>query len=116
MNVKRNALRRNIWFKALNRLERGIVDLTTRYIDNVRSTKLAKVLTAIMTKLEIAAETMMARMVRVFGRPLAKKISGIAVSWGNRSAYMWAEDADFARYLAICSASKGMSNLRATEG
>lgn len=100
--AKRAAMRRGIWFKALNRLERGIVDLTTKYVDNVKSTKLAKVLTAIVDKLVQASESIIDRMVRTIGLPLAQKICKIALSWGNTSASKWANDVVFAQYLAFC--------------
>ncbi len=54
--TKKHALRRGVWFKALNRVERGIIDLTVKYVDNIKSTKLAKVLTAIIEKLQQTME------------------------------------------------------------
>ena len=97
--VKKIALRRNVWFRSLSRVERGIIDLTVRYVDNVKSSKLAKVLTAIISKLESAMERTVDRLVRVMGLPLARKISEIAVSWGNQLASLWANDLSFARFL-----------------
>ena len=97
--VKKIALRRNVWFRSLSRVERGIIDLTVRYVDNVKSSKLAKVLTAIISKLESAMESTVDRLVRVMGLPLARKISEIAVSWGNQLASLWANDLSFARFL-----------------
>jgi hypothetical protein len=99
--AKRAALRRGIWYRALNLVERGVIDLTVKFVDSVRSAKLANVLTAIMDKLELAMENTADRLVRLVGYPLAQKISHIATSWGNRSAFRWAEDRDFARYLAM---------------
>ena len=96
------ALRRRVWFRALNRVERGIVDLTVKYYDCVKSAKLAKVLTAIVEKLQQATESIVDRLVKTVGVPQARKISRIAVTWGNRSASAWAEDRQFARYLAFC--------------
>lgn len=106
VEARRAALRRGVWFRALNRVERGVLDLTVRCVDSIRSAKLAKVLTAILDKLKLASESMAERMVRIVGVPLAQKMSRIAVSWGNRSASGWAEDCGFARYLALCSSSK----------
>ena len=97
--VKKLALRRSVWFRSLSRVERGIIDLTVRYVDNVKSSKLAKVLTAIISKLESAMESTVDRLVRVVGLPLARKISEIAVSWGNHLASLWADDLSFARFL-----------------
>jgi hypothetical protein len=104
--AKKFALRRGVWFRALSRVERGVLDLTVRYVDNIRSSKLATLVTAILDKLQLAMESVVDRMVRLVGVPQAKKISGIAVSWGNRSASGWADDRDFARFLALCSSSK----------
>ena len=68
-------------------------------MDNVKSSKLAKVLTAIIDKLEFAMERTVDRLVRIVGLPLTRKISDIAVSWGNQLASLWADDLAFARFL-----------------
>jgi len=104
--IKKHALRRGIWFKALSRIERSIIDLTVRYVDNIRSTKLAKIVTAIIEKLQTTTENTLDRLVRTIGLPQAKKISAIAVRLGNRSAALWAEDLTFAKYLAMNSSSR----------
>jgi hypothetical protein len=107
--AKRTAFGRRVWFRALTRIERGIVDLTLRYVDDIKSTKLAKVLTAIIEKLQQATESVAERLVRTVGFPLAQKISSIAVSWGNLSAAKWAGDSGFAGYLAVCVLKDGSS-------
>ncbi len=99
--IKHLALRRNIWYRCLNRLERGIIDLTVQCIDNIKSGKLATVVTAIIGKLASATEGKIDRMVGSVGLALAKKISAIAVELGNFSAVHWAVDRSFARYLAV---------------
>ena len=98
---KNSALRQGLWFRALDRLERGVVDLTIRYVDCVKSKKLAKVLTAILEKLQLAAESVFDKMVKSVGFAQAQKISGVALSWGNVGALAWAKDGGFARYLAV---------------
>ncbi len=103
VDCRRIALRRRIWFRAINRLERGVLDLTIRYVDSIRSQKLAKLVTAIINKLTSSMENAVDYMVRKIGRPLAQKISTIAYNWGNRSARQWAIDKEFARYLAVSS-------------
>ena len=97
--AKKFALRRGVWFRSLNRVERGVIDLTVRYVDKVKSSKLAKVLVAIINKLKSAMERTIDRQVRVVGLPLARKISEIAISWGNHLASLWADDLKFARFL-----------------
>src|SRR5664279_2938726 len=99
--AKKIALRHRVWFRLLNRVERGIIDLTVRYVDSIKSVMLAKVVTAIMDKLQCALESVVDRLVRTVGLPLARKISDIAVSLGNRLASMWADDFAFARFL-VC--------------
>jgi hypothetical protein len=99
--TKKAALRRGVWFKTLNRVERGIIDLTVRYVDNIKSLKLAKLVTAIIEKLQTTIENTANKLARTVGLPLARKISNIAVSWGNLSAFAWAEDLAFAKYLAL---------------
>jgi len=103
--IKKFALRRGVWFKALNRIERGVLDLTMKYVDNVKSTKLAKVLTAIIQKLKQATESMVDRLMRTVGIALAQKSSSIAVGWGNVSAKSWASDLPFAAFLAVMHTS-----------
>ena len=102
---KKAALRRGTWFRALSRIERGIIDLTVKYVENIKSEKLAKVVTAIIAKLQLAMETIADRLVRTIGLPLARKNSSIAVSWGNLSASKWAEDCAYARYLTLSVAN-----------
>jgi len=104
--AKKSALRRRVWFRALNRVERGVLDLTVKYVDGIKSSKLANLVTAIIDKLQLAMESVVDRMVRVVGIPQAQQISIIAVSWGNRSASKWANDRAFARYLAINLSAK----------
>jgi hypothetical protein len=103
--AKKFALRRGVWFRALTRVERGVLDLTVKYVESIKSSKLATLVTAIIDKLQIAMENIVDRMVRVVGRPLAQKISQLAASWGNRCASKWADDLEFARYLAVNSAN-----------
>ena len=99
--VKQFALRRKVWFRSLSRVERGVFDLTIKYVDSVKSSLLAKVLTAILEKLQFASASFVDRVARSFGCALARKAAGLAAGFGNRSARAWASDADFARFLAV---------------
>ena len=99
--AKKLALRRGVWFKTLTRVERGIIDLTVMCVDSIKSTKLAKLVMAIICKLQSAMESVVDRWVRTTGLSLARKISAIAISWGNHLASRWAEDLDFARFLVV---------------
>jgi hypothetical protein len=101
VQAKKLALRRGVWFKVLSRVERGVIDLTVKCVDSVKSRRLAKLLTAIISKLQSAMESIVDRLVRTVGLPLARKISNIAVSWGNHLASVWAYDCSFARFLVV---------------
>jgi hypothetical protein len=82
-------------------MERGLIDSVIRVVDVVRSTLLAKVLMSIVKKLLKALESKVKRMMRVVGQPLAKKISLIAKSWGNKSASKWVNDKRLIQYLTV---------------
>lgn len=99
--IRSRAIRRGVWFKALSRIERGILDLTIKVTDKVRSQLLLKTLRSIVKKLLTALESKVTLWVRKVGRSLAKKLSLTAERWGNISARKWAEDKGFIQYLAV---------------
>jgi len=99
--VRLEALRRHVWFKALSSLERGLVNFVIKVVDKPKSPKLIWALARIVIKVRRAMMSPMKRLVEQVGKPLAKKISAIALRWGNRSAVEWAEDEGFIRYLTI---------------
>ncbi len=101
VRFKKTALRRGVWYRALNLVERGILDLTARYVAVIKSAKLAKIVSAILEKQKLASEGVVDRLVRTVGFSSAEKVSRIAQSWGNRSAVSWGKDAGLARYLAV---------------
>ena len=101
VEMKRKAIRRGIWFSALNRTERACIDLTIKVVDRVRSLLLTKVLTAVVKKLSKAMENKITRLMREVGYGIALKISRIAQTWGYASANQWAMDLKFIRYLTM---------------
>ena len=100
VGVRTRALRRGIWFRVLDRVERGLVDLTIRWVDRVKSGRLAQVLVRILEKLVRAMEGGMVRVLER-GRALALRASGLAVSWGDGVAFGWRFDAGFQRALGL---------------
>lgn len=101
VRMRAKAIRRGVWFRTLTRSERAQVDLTIRVVQKVRSFLLARVLASLIKKLLEAMESMVVRMMRVVGSPLAEKLSQIAQNWGNASATRWAEDLGFIQYLTV---------------
>lgn len=94
-------MRLGVWFKALPRIDRVLVDLTIKVTDNVRSNTLAKSIMAIIRKLDRLLENRLSRAIREVGLPLAQKLSIIAQKWGNVSAKKWSIDLSFIKYLAV---------------
>jgi hypothetical protein len=78
----------------LSRIERGLLDLTMRWVGEVRNRTMARVVIRILLKL---ARALNRRMVRVFekGETLAASIGMIAVGWGNELAQDWRSDLGF---------------------
>ena len=105
--ARKLALRRRVWFKVLDRVERGIIDLTVKCVVCIKSGKLAKLVTAIMGKLQSAMESTGERLVRTIGVSLAGKLSGVAVGWGNVSAKGWASDLSFVAFLVAMHVGNG---------
>ena len=101
--LKTRALRKRVWYRVLDRVERGLLDLTIRWVDNVRSGRLAEMLLRILAKLARAMEQGMARVLAV-GRGLALQASLLAVRWGNSQAYAWRFDESFWRGLGLSRA------------
>ncbi len=94
VDLKTRSLRRRVWYRVLDRIERGLVDLTIRWVDNVRNKKMAEVLLRILGKLAQAVQQGMARVLAL-GRELALRASELAVGWGNLGAYGWRSDRTF---------------------
>jgi hypothetical protein len=101
LKVKLRAMRAGVWFRALPRIDRVLIDLTIKVADTVHSASLAKCVLSVTRKLEDLLESRLARFVRETGVPLACRLSLFAQKWGNLKADEWAKDAGFARYLAV---------------
>jgi hypothetical protein len=107
VKLRLKAIRAGVWFKALHRIDRVLVNLTIKVARcNVRSTTLAKNIRMVMEKLEGLLEGRLSKVVRKIGKPLAQKLSAMAQKWGNHSAKDWLSDISFARFLAVLSINK----------
>ena len=71
-----------------------------RWVDKVRSTRLAQVLDVILGKLLIAVNGKLESS-RELGRDLAMRISNLAFRWGNKTAKEWRFDPAFRRALQL---------------
>ena len=100
IGIKTRGLRRRVWYRALDRMERGLVDLTIRWVDKVRSGRMTETLVRILAKLAQALETGMGKVLGK-GRILAARASELAVKWGNVSAYSWRYEQGFCRSIGL---------------
>ena len=101
ISLRLKALRRHIWFGTLSNIERGMVELTIRCVDRIRSTRLALVISRIVCKILKAFRSKFLERVERVGCNLAERISRIAVSWGCVEASGWKRDPVFIRYLGV---------------
>jgi hypothetical protein len=101
MKLRLKAIRAGVWYRALPRIDRVLIDLTIKVAANIRSFTLAKNILAVMAKLEQLLKNRLSRAIRLIGRPLAKKISSVAQKLGNTSAKQWSSDFSFIRFLAV---------------
>jgi hypothetical protein len=101
IKLRLKAMRAGVWFRALPRIDRVLVDLTIKVASNVRSITLAKSILAIIRKLEGLLESSLLRALRAVGLPLAQKLSSVAQKWGNASAKSWVIDSSFAIFLSV---------------
>ena len=103
VKLKLKAMRSGVWFKALPRIDRVLLDLTIKVAGTVRSCTLAKNILTVVRKLESVMESKFLRSIREVGFPFAEKLSSIARGWGNVDAKNWESDRGFATYLAAMS-------------
>jgi len=101
VKLRIKAIRAGVWFRALPRIDRVLVDLTIKVAENIRSPYLTKSIFAVVGKLEGLLESSVLKSLRLIGRPLAEEISSIAQKLGNVLAKSWASDSSFAFFLAI---------------
>jgi len=94
-------MRKRVWYRAIDRLERGIFNLTTQIVDRVESELLGVELVKILSKLSDAMKSGFVRCMEGFGVGKARSISAQAVSFGYKSACSWASDIGLVRYLAF---------------
>lgn len=99
--MKSRALRRRVWFRELTKMERSVMELTIRYVQRIRSERLALVIGRISCKILKAFRSKFLERVKTVGINLVERISEIAVSWGYAEALCWKHDPGFIRFLGI---------------
>ena len=101
MKARIRAVRQRIWFKALSKVERGIVDLTIRCIERVRSRILNRMISNIVAKILKNLKPSFLETTTKVGREIAHEMCEFALKWGNLSASSWRHDLGFIRFLGV---------------
>ena len=101
VKLKLKAKRAGVWFKALPRIDRALLDLTIMVADSVRSSVLVQSILIVTRKLEGVLASSILRTFQKVAIRLARKLSFIAQNWGNESARNWDSDVSFIRFLAV---------------
>ncbi len=99
--LKLKAIRQHLWYRALSRVDRALVDATLQISDHIRSSTLSNALLVVVRKLESASENLISWTIQTVGFSRAREIAFLAMQWGNHSAINWQRDAKFARFLAV---------------
>lgn len=101
LHLKIKALRLNVWFKALSRTERAIMDLTLKCVEQIRSQTLGAAISVIMNKIFDALKSRFLSDAEKIGREMAEKLGELAEKWGHDEASSWKFDKCFIRFLGV---------------
>jgi hypothetical protein len=107
--VRRKALRRRLWYGALDRVERGILSLAAQVVERVENVVLRVELVKIVSKLNEAMKNRFQRRLESYGLGRALKVVKQALAWDYAATRGWLSDPGLARFLTFLSL-----NARAT--
>ena len=113
LKIRRRAIRKRVYYRALDRLERGILDLSSRLLDSAQSVVLLQQLFEIVMKLEEALKGRFQRHVESFGVRRVAQIIMQAVKFGYRDAVRWLRDPGFMEYLTVMDLNSPFGASRA---
>jgi len=98
--VRSTAVRKRVWFRVLDRVERGIFNLTISYVEKVQSHVLAGVLVKILVKLRDGFKSVFIRHVEGYGYRKLRLVVEQAKGFGSL-AQGWLMDLGFAEWFAV---------------
>jgi hypothetical protein len=99
-NARSTALRKRVWFRALDRVERSIVDLTIVFVEKVQSQVLAKELVRILAKLKDDSKSVFIKHVEGYGYRKLRLVVEQAKGFGSL-AQGWLMDLGYAEWFAV---------------
>ena len=101
VKIRSRALRTKVWFKALSKVERAIMDLTIKCVERIRSNVLARAISTIVSNLlESLEKGFMTRANRV-GYKIAERLCTLGERWGNKACSTWKYDKCFIEFLGV---------------
>ena len=98
-DVRRQALRKRVWYSALDVVERGILSISAKIIDGVKSTLLNVEIVKIVAKLRDACKSGFVRNLERHGVERVRMIQAVATKLGYQGAAAFSSDLGFIRYL-----------------
>jgi hypothetical protein len=101
LKIRREALRKRVWFKVLDDTERALLYLVPRCMETPKNATLIDAVARIIVKIKNALKSRLANLTLQVGKPLAEKMSLVAQEWGHKTAREWAGDEGFWKYLTI---------------
>ena len=101
LKIRSRALRTRIWFRALSKVERAIVDLTIRCIAKIRSNVLARTISMIVSKLLWSLEEGFMKRAERIGCEIAESLCTLGERWGNNAFSTWKYDKRFIKLLGV---------------
>ena len=99
LSVRREALRRKVWYSALDSVERGILSIAAKITETVKSTLLNSLLVMIVEKLRNARKSGFIRHIERFGVERMRVIQAQAIVFGYKGAEQLGMDLSFIKYL-----------------
>ena len=99
--LRLKAVRRRVLFRALDGVERGILYLCTRVVDEVSSPVLGVQLVEIVRRLREAMKSAFTRHVESYGFKRVVQLVEQAKAMGCERALKWLHDMSFIRYLTF---------------
>ena len=100
--VRLAALRKRVWYSVLDRVERGIFNLTINVVKKVQSSVLAGELVKILAKLGDASKSAFTRHVESYGYMKLRLVVEQAKGFGSEASG-WLMDLGFAEWFALNS-------------
>jgi hypothetical protein len=98
--VRGLSLRKRVWYKVLNSLERGIINLTIKLVKRIKSLQLADLIAEIIQKLERVLKSCYITHLEAYGYRTMRTVIDAAVRLGCQEALSWASES-FALFLTL---------------